>query len=125
MFDREDLGQGHRVQHLLKFHSMANFLFDGNSNVCFVSCHLQDIYKTYTMQKSLTLKIKIKVKENKESHLTGNVRSYNGDFFQNFSYQATYVYTKKVTCTYTHSERQVSGLVTIDKICKADLPNNN
>ena len=70
-----------------------DFLFDGNSNVCSISHHLQDIRKTNKMQ-SLTLKIKVKVMEEK-----------NGCFFQDWIYSATLrnPYAKGYTHTHTHT----------------------
>ena len=54
---------------------------------------------------------------------TENVRFYIVDFFsQNFSYLITYVYTQTHILTNTHRARRV---MTIDKICNADLPNND
>ena len=37
----------------------------------------------------------LEVGERDLRHSTRNIRIYNGDFFQNFSYSATYVYAKK------------------------------
>ena len=57
-------------------------------------------------------------------HSTGNVRIRIADFFQNFSYKATYVYAKRIR-THTHIHIQQETMVmTIGKICKADLPKN-
>ena len=40
---------------------VADFLSDGNGNVCSISYHLRDIHKNNKMQKVLTLKMNVKV----------------------------------------------------------------
>ena len=57
---------------------------------------------------------------------TGTVRYYTGDYFQNFSYSATYIYAKSGhTHTHTHTHTALTGVLTVDKICKANLPKND
>ena len=56
---------------------------------------------------------------------TRNIRIHTGDFFQNFSYVATYVYAKGYIYTHLHTltrTQRETGVMTIGKICKADLP---
>ena len=76
----------------------------------------------------LTLKMKVEVKKYEEwdwRHLTGNVQLRIDDFFQNFSYLGTCLY-KLDTYIHTHIHmQQGKGVITIGKIFKADLPNNN
>ena len=52
-------------------------------------------------------------------HSSGNARIHVGDFFQNFSYMKTYVYTKgnTHTHTYTHTNKHTqrkTGVMTIN-----------
>ena len=57
-------------------------------------------------------------------HLTGNDRFRVGVIFPNCSYLETYVYAKwKNTYTHIHTYTQrETGVMTIGKICKEDLP---
>ena len=48
-----------------------------------------------------------------------NIRFYVDEFYQNFSYLATYVYAKEIK---GHTAR--AGVMTISKICKVELPKN-
>ena len=57
-------------------------------------------------------------------HSTGYVRFHIDDLFQKFSSLGTYVYAKGNTHLHTHTQRE-TGVMTIRKICKADLPYNN
>ena len=70
---------------------IPDFLTVGSNNVCFIFHHLRDIRKSNKMQ-SLTLKMKVSVKEEKTSHSTG-------------CYLATYLYAKG-NDTQTHTARQ-------------------
>ena len=54
-------------------------------------------------------------------HSTRNIQIHIVDFFQNLSYLATYVYAKRYRYTQTHTQRE-TGVMTIGKICEADLP---
>ena len=48
-------------------------------------------------------------------------RKVEGEFLQNFSYMATYVYAKGYTHTGKRTQRE-TGVMTMGKIWKADLP---
>ena len=57
-------------------------------------------------------------------HSTGNVRFYI-NAFQNFSYPATYFDAKEKSYGHTYMDTyRGTGVVTVLKICNADLPKN-
>ena len=67
--------------------NVHDFPFDGDSNDCSIHQHLQDIRKSNKFPQSLTLKVKVKLKEKKI--WTGAIRleMFDSiyDFFQNFN----------------------------------------
>ena len=92
-----------------------DFVFDV-STVRYTSHHLWDICQTDKIVQKFDLKMKVKVKN--ERNKTENVQIYIGDFFQNFIYKATCL-CKSIHTPITQTETRV---MTIAKICKADLP---
>ena len=92
-----------------------DFVSDCNSIVCYISHHLRYIHKSRKFQ-NLDLQNEGQgVEEQDLLHSTGNVWVCIGEFFQNFSYLATYVYAKGNTHT---------GM-TIGKIYRMDLRKNS
>ena len=93
-FDLEDIGQGHDVQHSQWHHSMANINF-------FKKLYLSVFTNSHRFPDMIS------------------------KIFQNFSYMGTYIYANW-SHTHTHTrararaQREIA-VMTIDKICKADL----
>ena len=69
----------------------------------------------------LTMKVIVTEKNGTLRHWTGNLWFYMSGFFLHFIYLVTYVCAKGYTSTHTQRE---TGVTTIGKICKADLPKN-
>ena len=85
-----------------------DFLSDGNSNVCSIAHHLQDIHKSNQMPKVWPWKWRSRSRRRKTRLMLFDRKClcpYRWFFFRMFSYLVTYIYAKANTHIHIHKAR--------------------